>query len=191
MNETIHVAITRRIRKEHAREYERLLGDFASQSLTDPASRGVHLLYPVPGAKNCEYGILRSFASAADRDAFYGSNFYKEFAARVESMMEEEPTFRQLDGLEAWFRESRGAMPPRWKMAVLTWIAVWPVSMIVPALLGPWLGGKVSPVIGAGIGAALIVVVLTWAAMPLLVRVARPWLHHSSPQPTAAKPTSL
>ena len=190
MDKTIHIAITRRIRKEHAGEYERLLGDFASRSLTDPASRGVHLLYPAPGAESCEYGILRSFASAADRDTFYASDFYKEFAARVESMMEEQPTYRELDGLEAWFRESHGALPPRWKMAVLTWIAVWPVSMAVPALLGPVLGDRVPPVIGVGIGAAVIVIVLTWAAMPLLVKVARPWLHRAPPPPSA-KPSAL
>ncbi len=31
-------------------------------------------------------------------------------------------------------------IPQRWKMALLTWIAVWPVSMLVPAILKPVLG---------------------------------------------------
>ena len=179
MDETIHIAITRRVRKEHAREFERMLADFASRSLADPASRGVHLLYPPPGSDSGEYGILRSFATAADRDAFYESAFYKEWLARIESMIESEPIFRQLNGLEAWFRESHGAMPPRWKMALLTWVAVWPVSMAVPAALAPFYSPGVPGAIRAGIGAAGIVLVLTWAAMPLLVKISRPWLHRS------------
>ena len=64
MEETIHIAVTRQVRKEHAPEFERLLADFAGQSLHVPGSRGVHLLFPPPGSDSTEYGILRSFASA-------------------------------------------------------------------------------------------------------------------------------
>lgn len=177
MDDTIHIAITRRVRKEHTREFERMLAEFASHSLTEPGSRGVHLLYPPPGSDSIEYGILRSFASAADRDAFYASAFYKDWIAQIEPMIEGGPVFRQLDGLEAWFREPHAAMPPRWKMALLTWIAVWPVSMAVPAALAPIYGSNVPGAIRAGVGAVGIVLVLTWVAMPLLVKVARPWLH--------------
>ena len=62
-------------------------------------------------------------------------------------------------------------------MAVLTWIAVWPVSMAVPAALYPLIGQSVPNVIFAGVVAAGIVVVLTWAAMPLLVKLTKGWLH--------------
>jgi nicotinamidase-related amidase len=59
----------------------------------------------------------------------------------------------------------------------LTWIAVWPVSMLVPAILTPLFGPHFPQVLGAGIVAAGIVVILTWVAMPLLVKVAHPWLY--------------
>jgi antibiotic biosynthesis monooxygenase (ABM) superfamily enzyme len=190
MDDTVHIAITRRVRKEHTREFERMLGDFASRSLTDPTARGVHLLYPPPSSDSCEYGILRSFASAADRDAFYASDFYREWIASIDHMLEGEPTFRRLDGLEAWFREPHGKMPPRWKMALLTWLAVWPVSMLVPAVLVPLLGNVLPAILRVGVIAAGIVCVLTWLAMPLLVKLARPWLHPSS-APITADPKTL
>jgi antibiotic biosynthesis monooxygenase (ABM) superfamily enzyme len=183
MAEPIHIAITRRVRKEHVREFERLLADFASRSLTVPGSRGVHLLYPPPGSEPIEYGILRSFASAAERDAFYESALYREWTAQIEPLIEGGPVFRKLDGLEAWFREPRATMPPVWKMALLTYIAVWPVSMAVPAMLSPW--QAMPPVIFAGAVAAGIVVVLTWVAMPVLVKLARPWLQPASQQRTS------
>src|SRR4030095_14675521 len=63
MDETVHIAITRRVRKEHAKEFERLLADFAGRTLNDPNSRGVQLLFPPPGSDSNEYGILRSFAT--------------------------------------------------------------------------------------------------------------------------------
>ncbi|MDI1444324.1 antibiotic biosynthesis monooxygenase [Polyangium sp. 6x1] len=177
MAETIHIAIVRRVKKTHIEAFERALTEFASRSLAEPGARGVHCLYPPPGSDSTEYGILRSFASAADRDAFYETPLYKEWLARIAPMVEGEPTYRRLEGLEAWFRDTAEPMPPRWKMALLTWIAVWPVSMIVPALLLPLLGPKFPQLLASGVIAGGIVAVLTWGAMPLLVKLAHPWLH--------------
>jgi antibiotic biosynthesis monooxygenase (ABM) superfamily enzyme len=177
MSGPIHVAITRCVRKSHVAEFERALADFASRSLTEPGARGVHCLHPPPGSDSTEYGILRSFASTADRDAFYRTPVYQEWLARIEPMVEGEPTYRRLDGLEAWFRDPHGSMPPRWKMALLTWIAVWPVSMLVPAIFRPLLGPDFPDPLAAGLVAAGIVLILTWVAMPVLVRLAHSWLH--------------
>ena len=55
--------------------------------------------------------------------------------------------------------------------------AVWPVSMLVPAILMPLLSPNSPQVLTAGLIAAGIVVILTWVAMPLLVKVAHRWLH--------------
>jgi antibiotic biosynthesis monooxygenase (ABM) superfamily enzyme len=120
---------------------------------------------------------MRSFASAADRDALYQTPLYQEWLDRIEPMVEGEPIYRQLDGLEEWFRDPLGRMPPRWTMAVLTWIAVWPVSMLVPAILVPLFGPDSPKVLTAALISAGIVVILTWVAMPLLVKVAHSWLH--------------
>jgi antibiotic biosynthesis monooxygenase (ABM) superfamily enzyme len=177
MGEPIHVAVTRRVKKSHIAEFERALAEFASQSLAEPGARGVHCLHPPPGSESMEYGIMRSFASNADRDTFYQTPLYREWLVRIEPMVEGEATYRQLEGLEAWFRNPHGPMPPRWKMALLTWIAVWPVSMLVPAILMPLVGPNSPQVSTPGLIAAGIVVILTWVAMPLLVKVAHPWLH--------------
>lgn len=177
MPETIHIAILRRVRKTHVEAFERALADFASRSLTEPGARGVHCIYPPPGCGSVDYGILRSFASARDRDAFYETPLYKEWIARIEPMVEGEPTIRQLNGFEAWFRDPRAPIPPRWKMALLTWIAVWPVSMLVPAIFLPLLAPEFPRVLTSGVIAGGIVAVLSWVAMPLLVKLAHAWLH--------------
>lgn len=181
MADPIHIAITRHVRKEHVEAFERALAEFATRSFAEPGARGVHLLYPAPGSGSTEYGILRSFASEPDRDAFYASPTYLEWVERIEPLVEGSASYRRLGGLEAFFRDGAGAPPPRWKMAVLTWIAVWPVSMLVPALLVPLVGGVLPKPLTAGVVAAGIVTVLTWIAMPALVATARPWLHPKTP----------
>lgn len=177
MPETIHLAIIRRVRKTHVKAFERALADFASRSLAEPGAMGVHFIHPTPESASTDYGILRSFKSAADRDAFYETALYKEWVAQIEPMVEGEATIRQLNGLEAWFRDPGAKAPPRWKMALLTWLAVWPVSMLIPALFLPFFGTKLPPVLTSGVIAGGIVVTLTWGAMPLLVKLMHAWLH--------------
>jgi antibiotic biosynthesis monooxygenase (ABM) superfamily enzyme len=62
-------------------------------------------------------------------------------------------------------------------MALLTWIAVWLASMLMRAILAPVLGPNFPQVFSAGLVAAGVVVILTWVAMPFLVKMAHPWLH--------------
>jgi hypothetical protein len=77
----------------------------------------------------------------------------------------------------SWICEQRLAtkkqrIPPRWKMALLTWIAVWPASMLSSFILKPALGPNSPHVLAAGLIAAGVVVILTWVAMPLLRKIA-------------------
>jgi len=67
------------------------------------------------------------------------------------------------------------ASPPPWKMAIVTVLGVWPVSMLVPWLLNPFIG-NLSLTLQALIIAVGIVILLTWVVMPVLVRIFRPWL---------------
>lgn len=175
MSEPVHIAVTRRVRKERVEDFERALAEFASRSLAEPGARGVHCLHPPLGSGSTEYGIMRSFASTAERDAFYKSPIYQEWLETIEPMVEGDATYRDLTGLEAWFRDPEGSRPPVWKMALLTWVAVWPVSILVRAALVPFMGGLPS-ILQAGIIAAGIVVVLTWFAMPLLIKITHRWL---------------
>jgi antibiotic biosynthesis monooxygenase (ABM) superfamily enzyme len=182
MDEPIHIAITVRVRKLHVAEFEQALTDYARRSLAEPGARGVHCLYPPPDSASTEYGLMRSFANAADRDAFYNSALFKDWLARIEPMVEGKSTRRQLSGLEAWFRDGGEPMPPRWKMALLTWPAVWLASTLMRTIVAPALGPNIPQVVEAGFITAGVVIILTWVVMPFLVRRTRPWLRHESPQ---------
>jgi len=105
-------------------------------------------------------------------------------------MVEGKSSPRQLSGLEAWFRDGQEPMPPRWKMALLTWPAVWLVRMLVRAIVAPALGPVLPQILESGVVTAGVVTILTWVAMPLVVRMARPWLRPKNTQPMI-KPSSL
>jgi antibiotic biosynthesis monooxygenase (ABM) superfamily enzyme len=176
MSKPIHVAITRRVRPGYEMEFQQALQEFFATSLGHPGVQGAHMLVPPPGATTPEFGILRTFAGAKEQADFYQSPLFLAWEERIKPLTEGEPVYRQLSGLEAWFR-SPSAPPPRWKMALLTWIAVWPVSWWVGLLLRPLLSPDIPSFLVSGILAAGIVLILTWIAMPLLVRLVHRWLH--------------
>jgi antibiotic biosynthesis monooxygenase (ABM) superfamily enzyme len=175
MSPPIHVAIIRRVKPGFEVEFQQALRDFFQASFSHRGVQGANMLVPLPGSSSPEFGILRTFESEQQRDAFHESPMFKAWEVRIAPITEGEPRCRRLHGLEAWFRGSQ-LPPPRWKMALLTWFAVWPISMLVSATLAPLIAQEVPKIVFAGCVAAGIVAVLTWIAMPVLVKLARGWL---------------
>lgn len=171
----VHVLATRRVRPGCEAEFQQALREFFHESYGHSGVIGASMIVPPPGSGSAEFGILRTFTSEQARDEFFDSPLFKAWEERTAPLTEEGWTYRTLSGMEAWFRSPQGP-PARWKMALLTWLAVWPVTIGVRAVLLPLLGTAVPSVLFAGVAAAGVVAVLTWVAMPLLVKVARPWL---------------
>src|SRR5216117_1864390 len=132
----IHIAITRRVRPGCESEFQQALREFFQTSFDHGGVLGASMLVPPPGAKSAEFGILRTFADEEERDAFYQSPRFKAWEERARTLTEGEPVYRQLHGLEAWFRSPHNP-PPRWKMAVATFLGVFPVAMTLNLTLGP------------------------------------------------------
>jgi antibiotic biosynthesis monooxygenase (ABM) superfamily enzyme len=171
----IHVAITRRVRPGCEAEFQEALRDFFRASLAETGVLGVHMLTPPPNSGLREYGILRTFASESEREAFYRSPLFAAWQARVAPLVEGEPEYRELSGLEAWFRAGR-SLPPRWKMAVATLLGVYPTSVALSMTLGEVL--RAWPLLVAHLVFSVVMVaLLTWVVMPAVTRVLRGWLH--------------
>jgi antibiotic biosynthesis monooxygenase (ABM) superfamily enzyme len=173
---TKHIAITQMVRSDSVALFERALNEFARRSLEEQGGLDMYCLRPPAGSDSQKYGIIRSFANEADQSAFYRSALYREWLIKIQPMVESPATSRELNGLEAWFRNDPADMPPRWKMSVISWIGVWPLSMVVPAMLRPLLDPNVPAFIFAAASAAGIVSLLTWVVMPLLVKLLTGWL---------------
>jgi antibiotic biosynthesis monooxygenase (ABM) superfamily enzyme len=171
----IHIAITRRVRPGCEAEFQEALREFLQTSFGHESVQGASMLVPPPGSENREFGILRTFASEGDRDAFYESPIFRVWDERARALTEGEPVHRQLHGLEAWFRSSQD-VPPRWKMAVATLVGVYPTSLFLALTVGRWTG-SFPFLLGSLIFAGLMVAMLTWAVMPGVTRILHPWLH--------------
>src|SRR5881296_1420521 len=174
----IHIAITRRVRPGCEAEFQAALREFFQTSFAHGGVLGASMLTPPPGSDSREFGILRTFANEKERDAFYDSPIFKAWQERASKLTGGEPEYRQLHGLEAWFRSPHNP-PPRWKMALVTLLGVYPVSLLIGVILSPQLR-KLPLTLNLFIVSALIVTGLTWLVMPLLTRWFKAWLNPQS-----------
>jgi antibiotic biosynthesis monooxygenase (ABM) superfamily enzyme len=176
MNKPVHVAITRKVKPGCEAEFEDAIRRFFSDSIMEKVSLGALLIRPLAGTQNRIYGILRSFASEKDREAFYNSINFRKWDESVKSLVEEDYTRQNLHRLEAFFTDPDLIHhPPRWKMALVTWIGVWPTVYAISSAISPQLSG-LHPALATGFVTLIVVLALTWAVMPVLTRLARSWL---------------
>jgi hypothetical protein len=185
-SQPVHVAITRRIKPGCEEEFQAALKEFFAKSLAQSGVHGAAVLVPPPGSSSMEYGILRSFANAAERDTFYASPLYVEWKKRVAALSEGEPDARELHGLEAFFRQDSPSPPPRWKMAIATYLGVVPVIMTLALSLAPLIRSW-NFVLYNLVFNACVVALLTWVVMPLITRALHGWLQGNDPKTSDEK----
>ncbi len=171
------VVVSWRVRKGCEREFEAWRREISAAALEFPGHMGVNVI--LPGGAAREYVVIFRFDTYEHLRAWQESNIRRDLLKKAERFRESEPSYRLESGLEYWFAPtSPPASPPRWKMAIVTVLGVWPVSILVPWLLIPVVD-KVPSMLQALLMAAGIVILLTWAVMPVLVKILRPWLQPS------------
>ena len=125
-----------------------------------------------------EYTLISrfdSFRSAADWEL---SPQRAEWLARVEPHVDTLVSFEKQPGLEFWFTPPAAPalrQPPRWKMWLLTLLALYPVSVGSGLLMAPVVGHW--PLLLKALPQMLLVVTLmTYVVMPRVTRWAAGWL---------------
>jgi len=154
------------------RRVQRGFAAFSSRFVSAWRVHGAAMMTALPGNESREIGILRTFVDQAERDAFYNSKLFKDWEAYA-STLTEDPVYRELTGLEAWFRSP--VPPPRWKMAVATLCGVYSTSLFLTYVIGPYIQG-LHPAFRTLIVAGCMVGLLTWVVMPQVTKMLKPWL---------------
>jgi len=173
----VTVSISRTPRQGCEAAFEKALHDFVQRTLPLPGQLGVHIMRPPPGTGQREYSTIRKFASYADLLEFRKSAEYQAWNEAARGMTEGEARVEELSGLESWFTvPGKPLVPlPKWKMAILTLLGVYPTSVFLGFVLAPWTSGW-HALLGSLVFAAAMVALLTWLVMPALSRLLHRWL---------------
>jgi len=174
----ITVCITRRVKPGSEAAFERALHEFVQRSLVLPGQMGMHIMRPAPGSGSREYGIVRKFSNRDALDAFRTSPEYLEWNHTVVDLTEGNGRAEELTGLESWFTLAGAALRPlpKWKMAIVTLLGVFPTSLGLSETVGRSMMGW-PLLLRSLVFAALMVALLTWVVMPLVTRALHKWIY--------------
>ena len=174
----VHWAIKLKAKVGKESELEHALERFVQRSLGEHGAIGVHLFRSTTETGGREFLLHRSFLSREHSRRFYESEMYHQYQAETDDLIEGEAVIRPLHGFEAFFR-SGGGTPPRWKMAIVTWLGVFPAVLFWSWLLSTRLY-MLHPIAITAVVTIFVVASLTWAIMPRLTGVLRPWLNKTA-----------
>jgi antibiotic biosynthesis monooxygenase (ABM) superfamily enzyme len=173
----VTTTVTRRVRPGHEALYEEFLEGIISAARRFPGHLGVEVFRPQSAAG--EYRTVYRFDSQEHLRAWLDSDEHAAWLERAEPHVIGPMRTSFVTGLESWFTlpdQPGAAAPPPYKMALLTWITIFPLITAIVALTGPTL--KDLPLaVRLGITTALTVPLMTWVVMPRVTRLLHRWLY--------------
>lgn len=138
---------------------------------------GGNLIRPADGSK-LEYVNIFRFDSYENMHAWEISEVRKKWLMKLDALVERESKPQVITGLEYWFTLPEKPLekpPPRHKMAVLIWLAVFPILLVLPPAIRNLLHGFPDILVIAAISCAMVAI-MTFIIMPLLTRCFARWL---------------
>jgi uncharacterized protein len=174
----VTTTVTRRVRPGHEALFEEILEGIISAASEFPGHLGVEVFRP-PSGTAAEYRTVYRFDSGEHLRAWLGSDERAAWLERAEPHVVGPMRTSFVTGLETWFTlPGRPEMrpPPPYKMALLTWITIFPLITAIVVLTGPLLE-DLPLAVRLGITTALTVPLMTWVVMPRVTRLLRGWLY--------------
>lgn len=187
--------VTRIVRRQvtpgHEEQFEAIAREMFATMQRFPGFLGATLI--PPDAAGDDYQVVNHFASEEALKNWDASPERADILHRFNDHAENEPEFRRLTGLEAWFTTATvpaSMHPPKHRMTFVTWLGIWPTaSLLIWGL--QWLWGVVRPpfLVQTAVTTALIALAMSYLVMPRLTRlmkgflVARPAPALRAPEP--------
>ena len=174
----VTVSVFRRVKPECVGAFEKFLSGIINDSMTFQGHLGTNV-FRTSDPNNPEYTIVFKFDRGSNLRRWEESKCRRQWLTRIEPLTIGSPTIKVLTGLETWFTIAPRQPiipPPRYKMAILTWIAIFPLVNIINALLEPTLN-LLSPLLRTAIVTLILVPLMTYVVMPRVTRLFAWWLY--------------
>jgi uncharacterized protein len=174
----VTATVTRRIKPGHEDAYEEFLAGISGAAKAFPGYLGDEVFRPAAGTGG-EYRVVYRFDSSAHLRGWLESRERAAWLERAEPHVAGPMRTQFLTGLESWFTlptQPGAPAPPPYKMAILTWVTIFPLITLVVVVSAPLIGSL--PIVPRLAVTTLVTVsLMTWAVMPRVTRLMHRWLY--------------
>src|SRR5215208_7425917 len=168
-SKTVTSLISRRINPGHEKDYDDWLRRFLAFERTT-------VVLPSGTSYNIRY-IIRRFTDKASMEIWDNSQDVQKLLKEANRYSTRH--YETATGLETWFMLpdlKTVVPPPRWKMAIVVFIAAYTTSLLARSFLSPLLSEW--PLIASTvIFTTILVISLTYIALPAFSQLLRRWLY--------------
>ena len=174
----ITTTVTRRVKPGHEVFYEQFLAGIIAAATRFPGHLGVEVFRPTSASEG-EYRTVYRFDTGEHLQAWLDSDEHAAWLERAEPHVIGPMRTQFLTGLESWFTlpgRPGSPPPPPYKMALLTWVTIFPLITLVVLALDPLLV-RLDLVPRLAVTTAVTVPIMTWLVMPRVTRLLRGWLY--------------
>ena len=176
----VTVCISVKAKQGHEKELEGWLEGVGRAASQFAGHQGLTVLRP-SGSAAADYVYIFRFDTYAHLKQWEDSEERCRWVARLHHLTAGEARKQVLTGLEYWFTLPGAATtppPPRYKMMIVTLLAIYPLSTCLSLLFVPSLGFLPLPVRGLPV-TVVLVVLMTYVVMPVMTRLFARWLFPS------------
>lgn len=172
----VTVLVTRRIKPGRETEFEHLMNNMVLVANEFPGHLGGQMVQPSTDEPGL-YHVVFAFDSNENLQNWQSSPARSLGLAAIDPMTEGPAQTRQMIGMAHWFMTGQNHLPPpRWKVAIVTWMGIVPTVLMLFIVLGdllaPW------PLVPrVMVLTMLVVITMTWVVAPQVTRWLKPWLH--------------
>lgn len=170
----IGVVVTRCVPQANVSRFEHGLRELARVASSQPGHISAEILRGSVRTEGRWYHIVYRFSSETNLRAWENSRQRQSMVEFLDSLAIDAGR-HELTGMEAWFDLPPGLPPPRFRMAILTLIGIWPLVSVVLWLVAPHLTA-LPFLLRTALNSMVLVIAMTYWVMPWLVRLADRWL---------------
>jgi len=177
----VTVVVTEQVRDDHQSTFERELVSVITALMAMPGNLGVNVIRPEKDKGS--YHIIYKFDTPEHLEAWRSSETHMHWYEQKDEFTAVPTSVNVLSGLETWFSLPGPVMtppPPKYKMAFVSWCAIFPIISILLFALMPLMAPFPLPLRGAVI-AAVAILLMTYLMMPLMTQAFAGWLYPNLP----------
>ena len=175
--ESVTVIVSRRVKLGREKEFEEWAAGISLEAQNFEGYLGTKNIQPSKNSNSNSVVIIK-FNRYKNLKKWEDSPIRAKWIEKAINFTEGDVQVQKLTGLEYWFTLPKTPLqtpPPRYKMAIVTFVALFPTINFVNLILEP-LSGFLQGTFNMAISVIITVTLMTYVIMPLMTRLFAPWL---------------
>lgn len=176
----VTIVAAHKVKPGKEKVFEETMSGLLQAAMSFESHLGANILRSTDSA-DPQYRIIFKFDRMSNLRRWEESQERHEWLVRLASLTQSSLPLQILTGLETWFKlpQKRTIVPPpRYKMALITWLAIFPLISGINLLFGSFLN-QLPLLIRTFVLTVVLVIKMTYVVMPKMSKLFAKWLYPS------------